>query len=117
MKYFLLLVVFISIYCIQEGYTDDDDDDDDELTCFKCKSPSYYECRVADDAGPTCFGKYCMAYIYPEKIKGFAGGQGKKDWYIRGCTDDKDFCKGESHKACTLCTEHECNVKTLPEHS
>ncbi|XP_044744168.1 uncharacterized protein LOC123306302 [Coccinella septempunctata] len=116
MKYFLILSVLIAINFINEGYTQqtDDDDDDDEVTCLKCKSSSFYECRIADEAGPTCFGKYCYSYIYRDTYKTLLGGEGSKLFYIRGCTDEADFCDGESHLACSICSEEECNNKKLP---
>ncbi|XP_044757663.1 uncharacterized protein LOC123315843 [Coccinella septempunctata] len=109
MKYFFTLTILISLYCIAEGA---------KRTCMACKSSSSSsDCQKGTATG-TCEGKICYAYVYLENISTFLGTTNQKRWWIRGCTDDREFCDTGSHIGCTLCKgKDKCNSKPLTKYA
>ncbi|XP_044757667.1 uncharacterized protein LOC123315848 [Coccinella septempunctata] len=110
MKFFTL-VVLIALYCVNEGEAAK------KYVCMKCKSSSSSSDCQKGTATDTCEGKICYAYVYLENISTFLGGTNKKRWWIRGCTEDKEFCDTGSHVGCTICKgKDKCNSKPLTKY-
>lgn len=85
-----------------------------KIECFQCESSSEDSSCRKGKIDETCLGKYCYSYVYLEQLKNFLGGGLQKYWWMRGCTKNKNACKGNDIRSCTVCKDAKCNNGGLP---